>query len=206
MTTRHLIEQLKRQLGFLTRSCESFDQGFSDEAIRIAVIVRTLIHDTRNTTSLLSRLGKSQIDLLSTSPVVPEEMIFFGGGLSSMEGRMEGGKLTAKYVPNLGRTTRRHRLIPLEIWWKEPVYAMVGGLRIARSDIVLNAANKDGGCHVDPNLTPEYTVLRDGFMTFHQEKDGVASEKKSIGESHFSDLRQMGYELLQSPGLLSLTR
>ena len=35
-------EHLKRQLGFLERSCVSYDEGFHDEAIRIATLIKSL--------------------------------------------------------------------------------------------------------------------------------------------------------------------
>jgi hypothetical protein len=44
---------LKRQLGYLERSCASYDSGYKDEAIRIATIIRVLMHNTGATTSLL---------------------------------------------------------------------------------------------------------------------------------------------------------
>lgn len=58
---------LMRQLGFIRRSCDSYDSGFHDEAIRIAQTIRVLLHDTTASTSLLSLMQqKMNIKLLTT--------------------------------------------------------------------------------------------------------------------------------------------
>ena len=51
---RHLREQIQ----FLLRSSQSYDEGFTSEAKRIAVIIRVLFHDTQKSTSLLTLLQK----------------------------------------------------------------------------------------------------------------------------------------------------
>jgi len=38
--------QLDRQLNFLRRSCAAFDGGAFDEAVRIALTIRVLVHNT----------------------------------------------------------------------------------------------------------------------------------------------------------------
>jgi hypothetical protein len=63
----HFKTKLAEQLGFLGRSCEDFDPGHHAEAVRIAAVLRTLFHDTRSSTSLLSHLNARKIHLLSTT-------------------------------------------------------------------------------------------------------------------------------------------
>ena len=57
---------LFRQLGFLWRSCQAYDEGHIDEAVRIATVIRVLIHDTQASTSLLKHLDAENILLSST--------------------------------------------------------------------------------------------------------------------------------------------
>jgi hypothetical protein len=57
---------LFRQLGFLWRSCQAYDEGYIDEAVRIATVIRVLIHDTQASTSLLKHLDAENILLSST--------------------------------------------------------------------------------------------------------------------------------------------
>lgn len=79
------------------------------------------------------------------------------------------------------------------------------GVRITRKEIVLAAANKDGGAHVDQSLTSEYQALSsDGAVgAFVYETQGERIETP-IQDAHLVSLRQMGYELLHSPMLLKL--
>ena len=61
------IKQLSRHIGFLERSCAAFEAGYTEEALRIAVTLRVLFHDTKSSTSLLTHLGlKSSASVLST--------------------------------------------------------------------------------------------------------------------------------------------
>jgi hypothetical protein len=56
-TQEELEAHLSEQLHFLEVSAESFDNGDDSEARRMAVHIRTLLHDTSNSQSLLKLLG-----------------------------------------------------------------------------------------------------------------------------------------------------
>ena len=59
--------QLQRQIGFLKRSCLTYDSGHQEEALRIAVSLRVPFHDTKSSVSLLTHLGvKALARVLST--------------------------------------------------------------------------------------------------------------------------------------------
>ena len=51
-------EQLETQVSFLRRSVNAFDEGYNDEALRLAVTLRVLFHDTKQSVSLLRYLKK----------------------------------------------------------------------------------------------------------------------------------------------------
>ena len=61
------IEQLRRHIKFLERSCAAFDAGHAEEALRIAVTLRVLFHDTTKSTSLLTHLGLKSSALVLSS-------------------------------------------------------------------------------------------------------------------------------------------
>src|ERR1035437_4448378 len=59
--------QLRRQIGFLERSCVTYDSGHHEEAVRIAVSLRVLFRDTPKSVSLRTHLGvKASARVLST--------------------------------------------------------------------------------------------------------------------------------------------
>jgi hypothetical protein len=68
-STQWARQHLARQLGFLVRSCQAFDTGYVDEAIRMATVLRVLMYDTRASTSVLTHLNaKDTVRLLGTCP------------------------------------------------------------------------------------------------------------------------------------------
>jgi hypothetical protein len=77
LTPDDLAEKLRQQVGFLERSAALFDQGHKDEAMRLATIIRTLVHDTGASHSLLGQLGvKETISYLDTSePIDPRNLL-----------------------------------------------------------------------------------------------------------------------------------
>ena len=63
-------EQLRRQLGFIQTSCNSYDDGAHDEAVRIAVALRVLFHQNPpKSHSLINQLSlRASVKILSTFP------------------------------------------------------------------------------------------------------------------------------------------
>jgi len=106
-------------------------------------------------------------------------------------------------------------------WWEQIVYILAPqvpsegpvppgladepSLVLRRNDIILTAANKDGGAHVEAELTPEYERLSapGAIGEWVGTIDGV-EHRTPITGAHFVCLRQMGYEILHSPGIGAL--
>ncbi len=190
---------LKRQLAFLERSTTAYDAGLHDEAIRMAVVMRVLMHQTANSTSLLTHLNAEQVLLLSTTTGdTPGTVFFFGLGTMRM------GPEGFSYYAGLGDGAVKH-LMPAPKWWAQVVYVLGPDIRLSRKKIVLSAANQDGGAHVDEKLSREYQELSStgGLGTFTTIRDGL-EHAEPVTNAHFVAIRQMAYELLQSPALISL--
>lgn len=183
-------DHLWRQLSFLCASSASYDNGFEDEAIRIAVVIRVLIHQTRNSTSLLTHLNATNIHLLSTCPKMPLDGTTMMIGLGAVQ--------NGKYFAHLDNASIR-RMISVKEWWNEVVYVLGEGTHLTRKDIVLGAANKDGGAHVDLQLDPKYEKLISFFQVREIRGDEVINWKDA--NAHYISLRQMAFELLRSPEL-----
>jgi hypothetical protein len=193
---------LKRQIGFLERSCQSFDGGFEDEAIRIAQCIRVLMHDTKKQTSLLAHLNARNIVLRSScldiaSKIQPGARALKFNGM----GQFEVGAAGARYYPKLGNGMF-HGDLPVEQWWGQTIFILDPGTWVSRRDVVLDAADKDGGAHVDALLTPVYErLVESGDLGFFVGEHG---KQIPISGHHYVALRQMGYELLNSSALLAL--
>ena len=199
MTTVDFEAHLKRQIGFLNRSCAAFDAGQIDEAIRIATAVRVIVHQTKNSTSLLKHLNATTINLLSTAQGAdPGTLFSMNMGTISI-----GSDGTSSYYPSLGEGIHKE-LIPVSKWWDQ-VIVVSHPVRLSRRKIVLSAANQDGGAHVDAVLESDYEEMKDeGFMNISASKSDGSSTSHKLENTHLVCLRQMGYELLNSPQLVKL--
>jgi hypothetical protein len=101
--------QLKKQLKFLNSSCEAFDAGDMEEAIRIATCIRVLFHQTRESISLITHLGGADIKLLSTTiDVEPGTVQFIGMGILQLNGNV------MEYVPALDNGPPINRMLTFE--------------------------------------------------------------------------------------------
>lgn len=192
-----LIQQLSRQLKFLQTSCDAYDRGELEEALRISVALRVLFHDTNKSTSLLTHLGKKDsINLISTFGLDQTDEQLGGGFVMyiPLMVTMDGVK------PILG-DCKSPKTVPCEPWWNEIVMAQ--SHRFSRRDVVLSSANQDGGAHVDISPNNKTIELKEGIGTLTKVVDGV-DVTEVLSDHHFPMLRQIGYEVLNSPEITSL--
>jgi hypothetical protein len=201
---RHAAEyhaQLRTQLRLLRRSAEHYDQGDDAEALRIATVVRLLVHDTAHSTSLLEHLGvKGPLRFVDTAPRdpvgLPPGSISIHAGLAIMRATLRAGGRT-RYVPPLGDLSpeRRHSPTTFTDWWRRAFLTDNQGHSFARKDLVLALANKDGGAHVDSSLTPEYGALtREGSLGLELHAGGGVMHH--FGEELVrANVRQVGWEV-----------
>lgn len=203
---------LCRQLGFIELSCTSFDYGFHDEAIRIATVIRVLIHQTSKSTSLLTHLGATNVGILSTCIDIvakfkdPNSLAY--GATPRMFNGMGAFSLgqNATYAPKLGNSYVQSFLTAHD-WWNQVVFILDKNTWVTRKQVALAAANKDGGAHIDTKLTPNYGRLIEsgdlGYLISTLENQEIVLP---ITGHHYVALRQMGYEILNSPDLIALSR
>jgi hypothetical protein len=194
--------QLADQLDFIQASCERYDQGKVREGVRIATALRVLFHQTKSSTSLLTHLSATNIALLSTCDLAKPRQRFFPG-MTKIQ--LDPANKRMEWVPKLH--VDYERPVTFNTWWcREVVYlSKPDSLQITRKDLVLGAANKDGGSHVDRALEPRYEKVLEGLgwsMTVNP--DNEPSEEVQCKHGHLAALRQMGYEVLHSPRILAL--
>ncbi len=72
-------------------------------------------------------------------------------------GKMYFSQGGAQWSPNTS-VRAIDRYMPVGDWWRQTLYVK-GSVRLTRQDVVLAAADKDGGAHVDAKLTPNYESL-----------------------------------------------
>jgi hypothetical protein len=209
--------QLKRQIKFITNSCQLYDQGCVEEAVRIAAVLRVLFHDSNRSVSLLTHLRSNSITLLSTAapfdedPILPNLYLVQEVAKLIMGADISGDDMRCVCEPLLA-SSLRNDIIPFDVWWdtelviehKQPKTSMT------RKKLVLTAANQDGGAHVDEKLDDTYDYVKRGSgveitLNFKPEwkRPPLTLPYENV---HFASLRQIAYEVTQSPALLALSQ
>lgn len=189
MNQTNFKDHLKRQMRFIKHSCESYDAGFTDEAVRIATAIRVLIHKTQQSTPLLEYLGVRSTIKLSSSL---RKYDFSSGMPSLFDGVSEFTFGEMGIRPNL--TTSFPQKLEVESWWEEIVLISGPNSIHTRKSITLAAANKDGGAHVDKKLNSEFEELLEGLFTFSR----TGENPVELDNHHFIALRVFANELLNS--------
>jgi len=159
-----LIEHLKEQQGFLKKSCESYDSGSENEAKRISLCLRMLLHDTSNSKSILSQLGiKEMIRFLNTAMDYNVNNLLSSSLLTFIRWTSDGETSYARVMPLRNeflaiKTKKSYQ--SFKIWWERTVLDDKN-FKFSRKDVTLLVANKDGGAHVDEDLPENYHQLKD---------------------------------------------
>lgn len=221
-------EQFDQQIGFIETSARAYDEGNEPEAKRLAVNLRVLLHDTKNSTSLLKHLGvKYLLPFRNTAgdPPPAGALMVFGGGLCSIEATLGEGGGKSRFVPVLDTDPARSSrpLQCFEDWWRGPILNDQEGNSFSRYDFVHSVANKDGGAHVDAKLGAAYQALtRGNSMRLTQEK-GVTEDgwetvmggvvggppdedaEPILNSIALASVRQIAFELLENVREISWT-
>ncbi len=186
-TDQDLLNHLCEQLRFLRASADAFDGGFEGEAKRLATTIRVLLHETKNSRSLLGQLNMKDslmmhntAHALNPTNLLPHQGLVImrldapQGADSSVSFTLLGeedpytkapsdkpiGKMT--YVPRCNEPSgsgSKPTDVPFNKWWWEVVIRDKEHARFTRRDLVLGVADKEGGTHVDPKLDEDYARL-----------------------------------------------
>ncbi len=200
-------DQLKRQYGFLINSCEIFDNGNWEEAVRIATCIRVLVHDTPKSTSLLKHLNAKNIKLFNTSPDIAKGENGYEPFTPFTMGIIDFGNQTFGRKPNLEDFKPGSSVVlPIEEWWNQIIWKLSPEYNLTRKRIILSAANQDGGAHVDAKLNSDYEELSQynfGTLTCKTEGKRISTD---VDKLHLMTIRTIANEILKSPDFLSLLK
>jgi hypothetical protein len=117
-----------------------------------------------------------------------------------------GNRTTSEPVILLPKLGEQFDRMPFATWWESDSVANDKGVSVSRRRIVLGAANKDGGAHVDPKLERFYENLANGKyaigITGDLTYDGDPPFEQGVthypSNGHLALLRQFAHEVLQT--------
>lgn len=190
-TVDELKNHLNEQIEFLMLSTDLYDKGHEIEAKRMAVTIRTLVHDTRNSNSLLRQLNMKGIKFISTCSdmFINEHSISQRGLIFTML-----GSNSPRYYAMLDDSENCKEL-SFDKWWNEKVIIDGDMNSFTRRDIILSVANKDGGAHIDPELDGKYASLSRENSLGNFMKSG--NEWVKYKNPELATIRQIAHEILK---------
>jgi hypothetical protein len=193
VSRRELLSHLEEQRSFLARSSAAYDSGFEDEAKRLTLTIRVLLHDTAQSQSLLTQLQiKNSLRYTdSADPINPANLLPTPGLVMMQMTTGVGGRYIAP-LENLS-PNRQGNVKQFRPWWEDPV-TKIGDDTHARRDYVLTVANKEGGGHVDPALNQAWVDLTRnnavGWQYFEESPAG-RTETDFEGDLGLASVRQI---------------
>lgn len=193
-TEEELKAHLAKQIAWIERSAAAFDEGYEDEAGRLAVTIRVLVHDTKASHSLLDQLGQKNIQFYDGAlPPTFGNLAPDAGLVMIAVGKDRAG---TRFLPVLDDSPIKRGLVAFDQWWNDAVFIRPGGAPLSRKSLVLTAANQDGGAHVDPSLDEDYKALQTGeFLNWSV---GDATGENVIAGAEKAAIRQIAHELLRT--------
>ncbi len=148
------LTHLKQQYDFLVSDIDQFEKGHSHFGVKIASTLRTIFHNTTFSKSILPQLAdKYQIKLIFKSKgqgfvTDPSCRLYIGFTI--------GNRIVPRNYFNLPFFIET----VFESYWNAIVYKE-GDILYTRKQLILFAANKWGGSHVDPEIPLKYLTLID---------------------------------------------
>lgn len=161
-----LSQRLTDVVAQMLRSVDAYEAGHADEARRMALSIRVLLHDTARQISLLSHLGVKQgMTFYDTASEIDPRQHGSHLALLSLlmplgDGQPQPTRVDAR-LDNLPNSPKSE-MAPFDDWWNTPVVLDDLGNVFARRDIILYLADQDGGAHVDLRVDPKYLRLASG--------------------------------------------
>lgn len=189
-TSEELSELLDEQIDHLKTSCLAFDNGKVSEAVRIAATIRILLHETRNSHSLLGQLGLRDQPFWDSAAALNDSNLTTHSGLL-MVGMGEGG---VRQLPWLDGP--HMKMSPFDAWWDKVVFRDSNKNSLSRKKLVLTAANQDGGAHIDPKIDATYQGIKAGETI--SRKAAMDGREITTNSPVPASIRQIGHEVLKT--------
>jgi hypothetical protein len=207
-TSAEMRTALAEQLRLLAKRCREFDNGDWGEAADMATRMRVILNPgSKSKPSIIQSLGADKAPLLSTCEPIPEDALSASGSLYSQRFAKDEPSFRYELFPKFG-DTHYSAEIPARRWWDQIVE--VGGPEgethvFRRRDVISGVANKDGGAHLASLIPESYDVMSKpgGLVTITMGTEGDTEDIPIVGV-HLAMLRQIAYEVLNSPALRRL--
>jgi len=196
-----LEAKLEQFLELLEALCGYYDRDEKEIlALPISTSIRVLVHDTKHSISLLTHLGKKEVNYFSTNLKDENESVHLGIVRRINVGVKDGVGGEAKYWPLCDERyfgkPEENKELKFSDWWEGERVFRSSKHFLTRKDIVLSVANKDGGAHFDSEVEEKYDAFRhawSGGSSLVGITSGIKRGYDNIPV--YPAIRQIAYEL-----------
>jgi hypothetical protein len=153
----------------LRDALDGFYSGREVQALNVAVTLRVLVHETKRSKSLLSRMNPDYWSLTILHVVEDNR---YGNVLFAVTVPFQvddkGNRLIRPTFDNPVDGPPSYVRVPLKNWWEDNCQALFGK-SVSKKTIVLNVADTDGGAHVDDRVADTHAFLAEPPFQFGTE-------------------------------------
>ena len=185
----------------LAASSKAFDDGEIWEAERLATTIFNLFVDKGRISSLLGKhLGiLGDLKLISSCPppwpppgfehLPPRIELTPANGFVVLQCKPEGQYFIPAFN-SIAKERKGFQWVSFATWWEQPVFQTRGENRLTRSDLVWILRTKDGGSHIDEEISdPAYVALAEDAVP------GMTLGSEPIRDIHLVVMRQIAWEV-----------
>jgi len=197
---QEILRHLEEQTGFLQRSADAYDNGFIGEAKRMATTIRIMVHDTRQSTSLLTSLGKKDLQFYSTAANIDNGTAMSTYRLVALKlSKNQDTSKASYYAPLDDRPlfVNVNKKMVFRRWWNEIIIIDKMRNEFSRKDLVLLVSNKDAGEHCDPELDNADAALKK-YNSSGWSASGSKGTGRNLEGVELVTIRQICHEVLKS--------
>jgi hypothetical protein len=155
-------KKLEEQRHLLKTAIDGMVAGDLTQALHVATTIRVLVHETGASKPLLKNLNNNYLELPildrkyepppNAQPGV-QTILFF----CPVSVQMKAPEGAASLIPDLRED--EHALSKLGAWWNNACMALPGVGPVYRKELILGLANKEGGAHVDADISAKYQLV-----------------------------------------------
>jgi hypothetical protein len=153
-------------------SCKAYDAGEPYEALRLATIVHTLVHDGGKIRSILSQMNVKHKILFIASGDIPAASLRASADRFTPLIELDRPAFDFGFVPICTYYGRRGkhfamRELPFEDWWERDIIFFDDSNALTRKKLVFALRNQEGGSHYDREVRdPNYRSFTQPVLMF----------------------------------------
>ena len=153
---------LEEQRHLLKAAITGMAAGDLTQALHVAVQIRVLVHEGTGK-PLLKHLDDNYLELPILDRIPEPQPRGPVGGVRSItffcpvSAQLKAPEGTISLITEL--LSERHELSKLGVWWRNACMNLPGIGPVERRELILGLSNKEGGAHVDADISEKYKNL-----------------------------------------------